>query len=439
MRALYLPWDLAIRERDRLLDDLQAWTRIDTVMLLDLYFDTVNKGRHRVAYVDSRVAVPPGTKFGVPVSVMSEKQFATLVEFMTAAKSRGFKVAAIAAPLFICGGRESMACVDVSGRRLHVREKTLFYGCPNNEMVVDYGRTFIRSLIDSWPDLDYLSLDHLEYPSNLFVSYPKADLRDLLVCFCESCERKAAEEGFDIGRARQDVDSLLRAISSPRQGGRTAREPVGPADLLNFLVKLPHLTEWLNFRMKSMTDYAKKMAEVSRGAAAAKGSGLQVGFYFQLPSISNLVGTDYESLCQMFDYACAKFPDYIPGTILPMIADEIAKGTRAYDRATLLSSMRGLLDLGPGPKRYKSLGGLKDVLLYSNAADPSMVDMQMKRLSGVVSKTNLFPHFWEHNGDVKSLRVKMEAARKYHLKGYSVWAFDDGLSRENLRAASGVI
>jgi len=90
--------------------------------------------------------------------------------------------------------------------------------------------------------------------------------------------------------------------------------------------------------------------------------------------------------------------------------------------------------------KYKPLGGMKDVLLYSNATDPSMVERQLKRISGLRSRrTKLIPHVWEHNGDVAGLRAKMEVLRKHGFRDYTVWAFEDGLTSENLRAASGVI
>jgi hypothetical protein len=82
---------------------------------------------------------------------------------------------------------------------------------------------------------------------------------------------------------------------------------------------------------------------------------------------------------------------------------------------------------------------MKDVLLYANATDPSMVERQMKRISGLKPKTKIIPHVWEHNGDVASLRAKMEVLKGYGFRNYTVWAFEDGLTRKNLRAASGVL
>jgi hypothetical protein len=439
MRALYLPWELALRERGRLFDDLQAWTKIDTIMLLDLYSTRLRTGTHGVTYHNSQAALPPTTQFNSPVRIVSAEEFAGIADFMRTARSRGFKIASLVAPLFIPAAGESMACVDFTGRKLLGPKDSVFYGCPNNPAVVDYGQTFVRGLIGSWPAMDYLSLDHLEYPINLFTSYPNVDLRDLFVCFCEWCQMRAREEEFDLVGAKEEVASLFRSISSPRPGARPAVGSFSSADVLTFLVKRPQLTTWLDFRRRSMTRYARSLLDACRSASSSRTSKLQVGFYFQLPSLSNLVGTDHEALFPLFDYACVKFPDYIPGSVLPIITDKVSEKARRGDKMVLRSAMRELLDLGPGPKKYRPLGGMKDVLLYSNATDPSMVERQLKRISGLKPRSKVIPHVWEHNGDVASLRAKMDVLRMHGFRDYTVWAFEDGLTRENLRAASGVI
>ena len=439
MRALYLPWDLALHERDRLLDDLQAFTRIDTIMLLDLYSTRLRTGTHGVTYHNSQAALPPTTRFNFPVRMMSAEDFAGIAEFMKTARSRGFKIASLIAPLFIPAAGESMACVDFTGRKLLGPKDSVFYGCPNPPGVVDYGQTFLKGLIASWPEMDYLSLDHLEYPINLFTSYPNIDLRDLFVCFCESCQTRAREEGFDLEVAKEEVASLFRLISSPRPGTSPEKGTFSSADILAFLVNRPHLMAWLDFRRRSMTRYARSMLDACRDASSSRGSKPRIGFYFQLPSLSGLVGTDYEGLFPLFDYACVKFPDYIPGSVLPLVADKISEKTGARDKMALRSAMRELLDLGPGPTEYEPLGGMKDVLLYSNATDPSMVERQIRRISGLKPKTKIIPHVWEHNGDVASLRAKIEVLKGYGFRNYTVWAFEDGLTRKNLRAARGVL
>ena len=95
MRALYVPWELALHEQDRLFDDLRAWTKIDTIMLLDLYSARLKTGTHGVTYHNSQVALPPTARFSSPVRIMSSEDFAGLAGFMREARSRGFKIASL--------------------------------------------------------------------------------------------------------------------------------------------------------------------------------------------------------------------------------------------------------------------------------------------------------------------------------------------------------
>ena len=144
-------------------------------------------------------------------------------------------------------------------------------------------------------------------------------------------------------------------------------------------------------------------------------------------------------LCKLFDFASPKFPDYVPGSELPVPAGEIASRTGGWSKDVLMKTMRQLLDLGPGPERYEPLGGVKDALLYSNASHPSMVARQERYIRHLKGRTTLVPHLWESNGDIAGLRLKRRILRKLGYEDYSVWAFEDGLGRENIRRLKGII
>ena len=267
MRALYLPGILRCTSANRLLDDLQAFTKIDTIMLLDLYSTRLKTGTHGVTYHNSQAALPPTTRFGFPVRMMSAEDFTGIAEFMKNARSRGFKIASLVAPLFIPAAGGSMACVDFTGRKLLGAKDSVFYGCPNNPGVVDYGQTFLKGLIGSWPEMDYLSLDHLEYPINLFTSYPNTDLRDLFVCFCKVLSGEGTR-GSVRSRGSEGRGGLpLQVDLSPRPATTTTSHEKGAftsADTLEFLLKRPRLLAWLDFRRRSMTRYARSMLDACR-------------------------------------------------------------------------------------------------------------------------------------------------------------------------------
>ena len=56
----------------------------------------------------------------------------------------------------------------------------------------------------------------------------------------------------------------------------------------------------------------------------------------QLASVSTLVGTNFVELSTIFDWQAPKFPDYIPGAILPRVAREIASGPGRWSEAELI-------------------------------------------------------------------------------------------------------
>ena len=65
--------------------------------------------------------------------------------------------------------------------------------------------------------------------------------------------------------------------------------------------------------MSSMSDFIKTIVAAARESAAKSNPDLKIGMEFFLPSASNLVGTDFNNLYELFDWVSPKFPDYVPG------------------------------------------------------------------------------------------------------------------------------
>jgi hypothetical protein len=422
MKSIYIPWEVALKERERPLEDLRTWTSVDTITLSCEY--------------GSKILLPSSKGFRRSVSTASKTEFESVTAFMQLVKDRGFKISGGVGPLFVPFNIGTKACVDFTGRRL--RGPFESWGCPNNPEVIAYGEALVRGIVTMWPELDYLTLDHLEYPCNFFSPNPKVDLRDLFVCFCSFCEDRADREGLDMVGMRREVASFYDMISSP-QARRLNPPEISPSDILKFLAEKPYLAMWLNFRMKSMTEYVATLVHAARDASAKSRPSLKIGFWFHLPSYCSMIGTDYDSLCGLFDFASPKFPDYMPGLVLPILAREIATKTKGWSEEAVMVAMRQLLDLGPGPKHYDPLGEVKDALLYSNASHPSMVARQERYIRHLRGQTKLVPHIWESSCDIRGLRLKRRILRELGYDDYSVWAFEDGLSSENIRRLKGIL
>jgi hypothetical protein len=434
-RDIYVPWDAALEGQKTTLEGLAKWTSVDTIMLSDGYTPRSKRmATHRV----EQLVLPSTNAFRVDVTGTTRAKFDEMRAFMDLTHSMKFKVLCLAAPIFIAGGKGSMACIDLTGRHVLGPGGFGVYGCPNNPETNEYGETYVRELIDSWPALDLLSLDHIEYPINLFAYWPKVDIRYLFVCFCDSCQMRTSKEGLDLARVRDEIRSILARIDSRRAEVQDGSRDLRSFNLLNFLLRHPLLTTWLAFRMRSMTDYARRLVRAARAAAKKSNPTLKVGFYTQLPTLSNLVGTDYETLHPLFDYMCPKFPDYLPGSIIPIVADELAKG-RSWNKDELRLMIRRVLELGPGPRRYESLGRLEHALLYSNTFDASIIERQMKYIEHLTKETLIIPHVWGDANGLDGLRKKMATLRRLGFDSYTAWIFGDFLEEGQAMKVRGIL
>lgn len=429
-----------MREGERLLDDLSTCTNINTVEVLNYHSPSIEQASFRGTETPAQQILPAERAFDkLRVPIVKKDKFDSMMKFLESAKSRGFKIACNLVPIWM--GVEQplpLGCVDIEGRRVPAAGDFAVYGCPNNPDVIRYGKTLVNQIATSWSSLDLVAINHVEYPHLVFQNWPKVNLGDLFVCFCEYCRKEADESGLDFGRMKHEARSMFDfANTSLRKSQPLAS--LSPIDLFTFLVRRPLLTAWLNFRMTSMTYYIKGLVEAARQAAKDSCVRLKIGMEFQLPALSNLVGTDFLALCPVFDWLTPKFPDYITGSIIPIIADQIAPKRSELDRSALRAIMREILGLGAGPRKYKSLGGLKHAILYSNTFDGSIIDRQMKCIQPLVGKIPLYPYVWEHNNDIKSLAKRIEALKRNGFDGYMTWCWEEGLAREQLRAWKGIL
>ena len=87
------------------------------------------------------------------------------------------------------------------------------------------------------------------------------------------------------------------------------------------------------------------------------------------------------ALYHLFDWVSPKFPDYLTGSIVPMIADELNPSGGPARTAALREDMRRILDAGEGPSIYEPSPSLDEQLYYCNTFDASIIDGQMGYLS----------------------------------------------------------
>ena len=442
MRSVFVPWSVALHESGRLLDDLSRYTKVDGIELLD-FSSQIEQASYGSAVRPASRVLPPSKKFDLDLPVVKRDEFKAAVGFMADAKSRGFKVTCNFVPLWLGTERlRKSSLIDVTGRRLSGPGDFPVYGCPNDPDMIRYGEHMIREFVRNWPDMDVMALNHLEYPHILLWAYPKVDLESMFACFCSSCEEAALKQGLDISRMMNAAKLFLAYLGRggmPHSSG--SHLALNADDVANFFVRWPRLAEWLNFRMESMAGYTRALLAAGREAAEEYNPKLKFGMEFQLPSLSPILGTDFNSLSLDLDLMIPKFPDYLPGSVIPLFAQEVASRS-GLDKDALLRMIRDAFDLGPGPRRYTPYlpyGELRHILLYSNAFDHSVVSRQMKYLKTMLGKVPIQPYIWESNNDKESLRKKIEALSNAGFDDFFLWSWEEGIKTEHLRALKGIL
>ena len=371
----------------------------------------------------------------LPVPTVTAEEFDSLLRFAHLAKARGFNVACHVLPINpISRGLVPLSCIDVTGSRA-VDEDVVAQGCPNNPDTLRFAETLVREVVASWTSIDMLDLNHMEYPR-----WPHVGLKELFVCFCEFCEKKAEAQGIDFRQMKREVSALYSSLTTAAPAGPESLPAVSGAGLVNFLLKRPVLAAWLNFRTSSMTGLIAKVAKAAREAAKEHNPDLQIGLNVHLPSTCHLLGTDFNELHPLLDWISPKFPDYVPGYVIPLIAEEIASKTGRWSAPELMELLRELHDLGPGPEEYRPANDPNDSMLYSsNVFDsPDVIRRQMKYLDPLLGKVPVYPLVFIPDRDMGHLTKKLDALRQHGFDGYLVWGWEKDLTTEALKESEGI-
>jgi hypothetical protein len=419
VRSIFVQWSLLEQERERPLRDLARWTRIDTIELSHVYL-VWGPGDPSP---DPAPLALPAVDGSLPT--LAAEEFDRLRELLPIVQEEGFSVSCNLSPLFLASPvLRDLGCVDVTGAPVPgIHPRLPVYGCPANPEVVRLGEAMARAFVDTWRPLDSVGLNHLEY-----TVWPQATARELFTCFCSACCALAAASGIDVERVRADVRALHEGLAARRlaDGG-----PVSAASVLAFLLERPGLVQWLRLRQDAVSAYAERVVAALREAD----SGLRIGLEFQLPTLAPLVGTDFRRLAPLFDWMTPKFPDYLAGSVVPVVASELADG----EPGALRRRLRDLLELGEEPAGLAQVPDPVEGLLFDGAFRPDVIGRQRAYVDGNVAGRPIYPYVWLYGGDLAALRVKLEAVDGAGWDGFCLWCWDSDLTTEALRAAHGIL
>ena len=152
--------------------------------------------------------------------------------------------------------------------------------CPNRPAVREATLDHLQQLIQHG-DYEGIFLDRMRYPS------PVADPARWLACFCDDCQRAAAEEGFDLMLVRRHLKQLL---ATPQRMSAFVHTLFGASPVEAYDSDLVILSAFLDFRARRVTKFIQAAAELIQAA------GLTVALDCFSPSLTRMVGQDLGTL-----------------------------------------------------------------------------------------------------------------------------------------------
>jgi len=179
---------------------------------------------------------------------------------------------------------EEYLSVDVEGKPREWFGST----CPNVDGVRKSNLAQIERAL-SETEADGLLLDGCRFAS------PASGLESFFTCFCHRCQAKATDLGYNFSRMKRHMTRVYRALADGRLAGRSVG--VEASSLISTFSRLPGVADWLSFRRDCVLEHFSDVSDLVHGMGA------KMGAYIFTPSLSPLVGQDYDGLAGLLDIA----------------------------------------------------------------------------------------------------------------------------------------
>ena len=170
--------------------------------------------------------------------------------------------------------------------------------CPSHPEVREALCLMIGELVEKY-EFDELELDFIRYPEILSCEIPLLSLA-LSPCFCKHCQKKAEQQGIDLGEVAKELGSIVEwhvkwlgssSHCEDRDYVKALYEELTRRVLENKIIQY-----WLSFRAWLVTDLVAELAGIAR-----RRKEVQVTADLYPPSGSWQVGQDFSALAQNLD------------------------------------------------------------------------------------------------------------------------------------------
>ena len=173
-------------------------------------------------------------------------------------------------------------------------------GCLNDPEQLRFGLARTRETFARYPETHGFVLDGPEWGYEIEPEHRS----DVFKCFCEHCQRKARDLGYDlkaIEAAAQAMKARLRQLSPEVMRGFMATQS-GPFDALDLLLQEPVLFDWLRFKTESIQHYVGAHYTCIK----EMGAHLQLACGPRLAAFAPLTGYNFRRLSEVTDFICPK-------------------------------------------------------------------------------------------------------------------------------------
>jgi hypothetical protein len=264
-------------------------------------------------------------------------------EILNAADDRGLETYYLL--IAVCPMRDyapkgMLETTDVFGKKMG-------FACLNTPGLPEYLEGVLRDVLETYPSLGGIVLDHLEFPS-----YTSAET---FCCFCDGCRAKAESYGYSLNEIKQSVLRFHSWIRDEKNIKQVSEYGVTSMDVIAKIFSDEGLSDWFKFKFKSANDFATRL----QGIVNQLNPSLEFQIDTVAPSFCPISGTDVVGLSK---YCTMTNPKLYP------TAGYWGWHTRLPDYVNFVMTSNKI-DEATAIKYIVNLFGLKGLSKYNNIKD----------------------------------------------------------------------
>ena len=310
--------------------------------------------------------------------------------------------------------------------------------CLNNPDQIRFGQARTRDTYEQYPETHGFILDGPEYGYEIEPGHRS----DVFACFCEHCEGKAAQLGYDFGAMKAAAARLKGYLQqlSPQQIRGFIATQTGPFDAVDLLLQDPALFDWLRFKTDCIQDYVGAFYQCVKEI----NPDLQLACGPRTSAFAPLTAYNFRRLNEVTDFIAPKLYFWQHGI-------DGLKGTVYRYAKTLMDWNDGVSEALALEFVYKVFGftmpGVDSLEQLSEPLKPAFFKETVPgEIAKMVYRTGpverLRPWVGLHHGGVRissgELSLLMEAIRESELQSFIYWHYSD-MSEEEWQILQGFI